>query len=96
MKGEGNFLQADKHQMFFQTDTIILDVRVCVCMCVCVFVDRHAQVTLNNKCASSLQFLKKEVSDQVDFIHEEKHESFHQIDVMIFDEDSQEFPKFPI
>ena len=69
---------------------------VYVCVCVCVFVDRHAQVTLNNKRASSLQFLKKEVSDQVDFIHEEKHESFHQIDAMIFDEDGQEFPKFPI
>ena len=62
----------------------------------CVFVDRHAKVTLNKKFASSLQFIKKEVSDKVDFIHEEKHESFHQIDVMIFDEDGQEFPKFPI
>ena len=61
-----------------------------------VCVDRHAQITLNNKCASSLQFLKKEVSDKVDFIHEEKHESFQQIDVSIFDEDGQAFPKFPI
>ena len=69
---------------------------VYVCVCVCVFVDRHAQVTLNNKCASSLQFLKKEVSDKVDFIHEEKYESFQQIDAMIFDEDGQAFPKFPI
>ena len=98
MKGEVNFLQTDKNQIFLQTDTIILDlcVHMCVCVCVCVCVDRHAQVTLYNKCASSLQFLKKEVSDKVDFIHEEKHESFQQIDVMILDEDGQAFPKFPI
>ena len=43
MKGEVNFLQADKNQMFLQTDTIILDmyVHVCVsvCVCVCVWTD---------------------------------------------------------
>ena len=38
VKGEVNFLQADKHQMFLQTDTIILDVCVCVCVCMCVCV----------------------------------------------------------
>ena len=45
---------------------------------------RHAQITQNNKFAISLQYLKKEVSDEVDFLHENKHESCLQIDTMIF------------
>ena len=32
-------------------------------------VARHAQVTQNNKFAISLQCLKKELSDDVDFLH---------------------------
>ena len=34
-------------------------------------------------CPISLQCLKKEVSDEVDFLHALKHESFPQIDSMI-------------
>ena len=37
---------------------------------------RHAQVTQNNKFAISLQYLKKGVSDEVDFLHADKHQSF--------------------
>ena len=51
---------------------------------------RHAQITQNNKFAISLQYLKKEVCDEVD-----KYESFLQIGTMIFDGDDQAFPKFP-
>ena len=50
---------------------------------------RHAQITRNNKFSISLQYLKKEVSDGVDFLHADKHESFLQIDIMIFDGDGQ-------
>ena len=32
-----------------------------------------------------MQYLKKEVSDEVDFLHADKHESCLQIDAMIFD-----------
>ena len=32
----------------------------------------------------SLQYLKKEASDEVDFLHADKHESLLQIDTMIF------------
>ena len=46
---------------------------------------KHAQITQNNKFAISLKFLKKEISDEVDFLHADKHESFLQIDIMIFD-----------
>ena len=44
---------------------------------------RHAQITQNNKFAISLQYLKKEVSDEVDFLHADKHKSLLQIDTMI-------------
>ena len=44
--------------------------------------------------AISFQHLKKEVSDEVDFLHADKHESFLQIDTMISDGDGQAFPKF--
>ena len=43
----------------------------------------HAQNTQNNKFAISFQYLKKEVSDEVDFLHAYKHERLLQIDTMI-------------
>ena len=46
-------------------------------------VARHAQITKNNKFAISLQYLKKEVSDEVDFLHADKHESLLHNDTMI-------------
>ena len=49
---------------------------------------RHAQITQNNKFAISLQYLTKEVSDEVDFLHAEEHEGFLQVNAMIL-------PKFP-
>ena len=58
-------------------------------------VARHAQITQINKFAIFLQYLKKEVSDEVDFWHEDKHESLLQIYTMNFDGDDQAFPKFP-
>ena len=54
----------------------------------------HPLITQNNKFAISLQHLKKELSDEVDFLHAVNHESFLQIDTMIFDGDGQAFPKF--
>ena len=45
---------------------------------------RHAKITHNNKLAISLQFLMKEVSDEVDFLHAVKHESLIQIDTIDF------------
>ena len=44
---------------------------------------RHAHIIQNNKFAISLQHLQKEVSDAVDFLHADKHESLLQIDTMI-------------
>ena len=48
-----------------------------------MYVARHAHITQNNKFAISLQHLKKEVSDAVDFLHADKHESLLQIDTII-------------
>ena len=55
---------------------------------------RHVQITQNNKFAISLQNIKKEVSDEFDFLHADQHESFLQIDTVIFDGNGQAFPKF--
>ena len=60
-----------------------------------MFVTRHAQITQSNKFTISWQYLKKEVSDEVDFLHVNKHESFLQIDNTIFDGDGLTFPMFP-
>ena len=46
-------------------------------------VARHAQITQNKNFAISLQYFKKEVSDDVEFLHSDKHESLLQIDTMI-------------
>ena len=43
----------------------------------------HTQITENNKFAISFQNIKKEVSDEVDFVHAEKRESFLQINTII-------------
>ena len=48
---------------------------------VCVI--RHTQITQDSKFAVSLQYLKKELSDEVDFLHADKHEILLQIDSMI-------------
>ena len=42
-----------------------------------------------------MQYLKFDDSDEVDSLHTDKHESFLQIDVIIFDGNGQAFPKLP-
>ena len=44
---------------------------------------RHAQIIQNNKFVISLEYLKKEVNDEADYLHADKHESLLQIDAMI-------------
>ena len=56
-------------------------------------VARHAKISQNNKFAISLKYVKKEVNHEVHFLHAYEHESFLQIDTMIFDGDGQAFPK---
>ena len=65
-------------------DTIILGAR-----------GQGVYITQNNKVAISLQYIQKEVSDEIDFLHVDKRESSLQINTMIFDGHGQTFPKFP-
>ena len=46
-------------------------------------VARHTPITQNIKFAISLQYLTKEVNDEVDFSHAEEHENFLQINTMV-------------
>ena len=45
----------------------------------------HAQITQNNIFSISLQCLKKEVNEEVDFLHADKDKSYIQIDTMVSD-----------
>ena len=46
-------------------------------------VARHAQIIQNKKFDISLQYLKRQVNDEVDFLHAGKHENLLQINTMI-------------
>ena len=56
---------------------------------------KHAYITQNNKVASSLLYIQKEVSDEIDFWHVDKHENSLRINTMLFDGHGQTLPKFP-
>ena len=66
------FLLADKHKNMLQIDTIILKGMV-----------KNSQSFQESKFAMSLQYLKKEVRDEVDFFHADKHQSFLQAGIII-------------
>ena len=42
---------------------------------------KHSQSYQNSRFAMSLQYLKKDVRDEVDFLHVDKHQSFLQVDL---------------
>ena len=56
---------------------------------------RHVQISQNKKVAISLQYVKKEVSDVVDFLQADKHERLLQIDTKIFWWGWSSIPKVP-
>ena len=45
---------------------------------------KHSQSSENSKFAMSLQYLKKEVRDEVTFLHVDKHQSFLQVDSTVW------------
>ena len=59
---------------FLQIDTMILMEMV-----------KHYQSSQSSKFATSLQYLKKEVRDEVGFLHADKHQSFLQVDFNTLD-----------
>ena len=58
-------------------------------------VARHILSTQNNKYAVSLQYLKKELSYEVDVLHADKHESLLQDYSIVFDGFGQTCPNYP-
>ena len=52
----------------------------------------HAQSTQNNKFAISLQYLRENVKD---FLPADKHQRFHQIDIIILGVCGQACPNYP-
>ena len=77
--GEVDFWYADKHQTSFKLIPLIL-----------VGMTRPVQVIQNNKFAKSLQCLKKEVRDEVDFVQWTSLQS----DTLIFDGCGQPWLKY--
>ena len=65
MSEEVDFLHADNYESLLQVDTIIL-----------MAMAKHSQSSQNRKFTMSLQYLKKEVWDEVDFLQTDKHQSF--------------------
>ena len=81
-----DFLHSDNIKDFFKLILLLL-----------VGVASHAQSTQNNKfkITISQQYLKKEMKDKFDFLHEDKHQSFQQADIIVFGGHSQAWPKYP-
>ena len=68
-----HFLYADKFESLLQIDTIILMELV-----------KHSQSFQNSKFTMPLQYLKKEVRDEVDFLHVDKDQCSLQVDYNTF------------
>ena len=62
-------MHVDKHESLLQIDTMIL-----------IGMVKHSQSSQNSKLAMSLQYLKKELRDEVDFLHGDKHQSFNKLE----------------
>ena len=58
-------------------------------------VARHVESIQNNQYVVSLQYLKKELSYEVDVLHADKRESYLQVDSIIFDGCGQACPNYP-
>ena len=58
------FWNANKHENLLQIDTMIL-----------MWMVKYSQSSQNNKFAMSLQYFKKEVREEVDFLHADKHQN---------------------
>ena len=55
----------------------------------------HTHSTQNNKFAISLQYLKENVKDEVDFLPGDKHQGLLQIDTVVLDVCGQACPNYP-
>ena len=56
---------------------------------------KHSQRSQNSKFAMSLQYLEKDVRNEIDFLLAEKHQIFLQIDTVILDVCGQACLNYP-
>ena len=63
MSDNVDFLYVDKHESLLRINTMILGGML-----------NHSQSSQNSKFSMSLQYLEKEVRDEVDFLHADKHQ----------------------
>ena len=75
VKHEVGFLPPDKHQRLLQIGSIILVVGCQGCP--------NYSKKKTKKIAISLQYLKRELSHEVNFLHANKHERLFETDTMI-------------
>ena len=68
MSDEADFLDADMRERLLQIDTMIL-----------IGIVKHSESSQNSNFAMFLQYFKKEVRDEVDFFHVDKHQRFLQV-----------------
>ena len=62
---------------------------------VLVKLPKHVQSTQNNKLAISQEYFKKEMKAKFDFLHEDKSQTFLQVDTVNFCGHVQSCPKYP-
>ena len=72
MENEFDFLPADTHKVFYK-----------LIVSLWVWVARHVQSTQSNKFTRSLQYLKENLKDEVDFLPADIHLRFLQRDTLI-------------
>ena len=95
VRDEVDFLHADKHQSFlpvdFNTSGIKFSDRVILSLLMVLI--KHSQSTQTS--AISLQYLNKEISDEVHFLYADKHQSFYKLALSFFDGSGQTCSKYP-
>ena len=81
VRDEVEFLDADKHQSFLQVDFSNLGIKVSykVILSLLIVIIKHSQSTQSNKFAIYLQYIEKEISNGVHFLHADKHQSFYKL-----------------
>ena len=78
VRDEVNFLDAEKHQSFRQVDFNTFGIKISYKVILSLLMDviKHLRVLK----VTSLQYLKKEVRNGVDFLHADKHQNVYKLD----------------
>ena len=86
-RDEVDFLNADKHHSFLQDGFNTLGIKVSykVILSLLMGMIMHSQNTQSNKFALSLHYLKKEVRNEVHFLHADKHQSFYKLALFLME-----------